>query len=149
MELSYFNDRDLLQLRIQECQGTLIGGMVVAGSLGLNPEEYGYRMMILQDIRWEIIAGNLDKIAQIFNKHYQITYGFGSQLEVTRENNTLQFKMPSITKAVAGQLSHWSAEAKAFEAMQSGIWRAVETHAHVAVILEFNSDQHIVTVQCR
>ena len=66
MDLPQLDTATLARLRMQECQGTLIGGMVVAGSLGMEPEEFGYQMMVRQRIRWDSLAGNLDKIARIF-----------------------------------------------------------------------------------
>lgn len=146
MELPEFSIEDLAQLRMTECQGTLIGGMVIAGSLGMSPEDYGYHMMTFQRIRWKSIAGNLNKIANIFTKYYQVTYGFGSQLTVKLEEDLLQFKMPSISMVSAGQLDHWDAEPAALESVQHGFWRALETHANVIVSLDFNSYQHTVTI---
>ncbi len=146
MKLPEFSIEDLAQLRMTECQGTLIGGMVVAYSLGLSPEEYGYRMMTSQQIHWNSFAGNLNKIAHIFAKHYQTTYDFGSELIVTIKDDTLQFKMPSITKTAAKQLEHWNAEPEALEAVQRGFWRALETHTNMSVSLDFASDQDTVTI---
>lgn len=138
---------ELAQLRMTECQGTLIGGMQVAKGVGLEPEEYGYRMMAVQKVDWKRIAGDLPAIARIFRRHYQLTYGFGERLSVTLDGGTLQFEMPSITEAVAEQLAHWGATVVDYQAIQRGFWRAIEQHAGASVSLAFEMHRHVVTVQ--
>jgi len=138
---------ELARLRMTECQGTLIGGMVVTKALGLSPDEYGYRMMTAQRINWKSVAGNLSKIARIFAEHYEITYGFGSRLHTTADENTLRFEMPSITESAAGQLAHWNADPADFELLQRGFWRALERHAGVSVSLSFEPERSVITVR--
>lgn len=149
MNLHSYNLDELARLRMSECQGTLIGGMQVAKGLGLDPEEYGFRMMTAQKIDWKRLAGDLPAIGRIFSQHYQITYGFGADLIVTTDDDTLRFEMPSITDAASGQLSHWDAAAADFESVQRGFWRAIERHAAVSVSLSFDPPRHVVVVRKR
>lgn len=147
MKSRSYNIDDLARLRMSECQGTLIGGMQIAKGLGLDPEEYGYRMMTAQRIDWQRIAGDLSGIGRIFSRHYQVTYDFGPDLKVTMDGDLLQFEMPSITDAASGQLSHWNAAVADFESVQRGFWRAIERNAGVSVSLSFEPHRHVVTVR--
>ncbi len=138
---------DLARLRMYECQGTLLGGLKVAQGLGIDAEEYGYRMMMEQGIGWAKLCGDLDKIARIFHEHYQVTYGFGAALTVSLTDNTMRFEMPSLGHAAAGQLKHWRLPTQALEDVNRGFWRALTENAGVTVELEFGADHHRVTVR--
>jgi hypothetical protein len=137
---------DLARARMYECQGTLIGGAVVAGTLGMTPEEYGFQMMLRQRIRWERLAGDLEKIARIYAEHYQVTYGFGEAVHVRLEGDVLRFEMPSLAGAAAGQLAHWGVDGAFLHAIQRGFWRAMEARAEVHVALTFGGERDTVTV---
>lgn len=147
MNLPELTVDDLARLRLQECQGTLIGGLKVAGGLGLSAEEFGYRMMMEQGINWTRLCGDLERIARIFYEHYQVTYGFGAALHVSIEGDTLRFEMPSITAAAAGQLAHWQMPDEALEDMNRGFWRTLNENAGVTALLEFSAGRHTVTVR--
>lgn len=138
---------DLARLRLQECQGTLIGGLKIACGLGISAEEFGYRMMMEQGINWSRISGDLERIGRIFFEHYQVTYGFGAALHISIEGDTLRFDMPSIGTAAAGQLTHWQMSAAALEDMNRGFWRALTENVGVVVRLEFAAQSHTVTVR--
>jgi hypothetical protein len=146
MKLPELTVDDLARLRLKECQGTLIGGLKIAQGLGLDAAEFGYRMMMEQGIGWARLAGNLDKIAQIFHEHYQVTYGFGAQLTITLTDDTLRFEMPSVTEAAAGQLHHWQVPPLALEEVNRGFWRALTEHAGITAALHFTHERHTVTV---
>ncbi len=138
---------DIARLRMYECQGTLLGGLKVAQGLGIDAEEYGYRMMMEQGIGWARLCGDLDKIARIFHEHYQVTYGFGAALTVSLTDGTLRFEMPSLSHAAAGQLTHYRLPTQALEDVNRGFWRALTENAGVTVELEFSTDHHRVTVR--
>lgn len=138
---------DLARLRLKECQGTLIGGMKVACSLGISAEEFGFRMMMEQGIDWTRLAGDLQRIAAIFYEHYQVTYGFGAALRVTLEHDTLRFDMPALESAAAGQLAHWRMPASALHDLNRGFWRALDENAGITATLEFAPDRHTVIVR--
>ncbi len=147
MNLPELTMDDLARLRLQECQGTLIGGLKVACGLGISAEEFGYRMMMEQGINWSRLCGDLERIGHIFYEHYQVTYGFGSGLRISLQDDTLRFEMPSLTAAAAGQLTHWRMPATALEDLNRGFWRTLSENAGITVDLEFSADQHIVTVR--
>jgi hypothetical protein len=147
MNLPELSVDDLARLRLQECQGTLIGGLKVACGLGISAEEFGFRMMMEQGINWSRVCGDLERIARIFYEHYQVTYGFGSALQVGIENGTLRFQMPPVEAAAAGQLAHWQMPAAALQDMNRGFWRALTENAGVTAQLEFGPDRHVVTVR--
>lgn len=138
---------DLSRARMNECQGTLIGGAVVARGVGISPRDYGFQMMLRQRIRWESIAGNLDKIARIYAEHYQVTYGFGDALVVDLTASALTFTMPPLAKTAAGQLAHWGVDADFLNAIQRGFWRAMEARAGVRVELVFGARHDRVHVE--
>lgn len=147
MNLPELSVDDLARLRLQECQGTLIGGLKVACGLGISAEEFGFRMMMEQGINWSRLGGDLKRIAHIFYEHYQVTYGFGSALQVDVENDTLRFQMPAVEAAAAGQLAHWQISAAALQDVNRGFWRALTENAGVTAQLEFGPDRHVVTVR--
>ena len=147
MNLPELTVDDLARLRLQECQGTLIGGLKVACGLGISAEEFGYRMMMEQGINWSRVAGNLERIGHIFYEHYQVTYGFGAGLHIGIEGDTLRFDMPSISAAAAGQLKHWQMPAEALDDLNRGFWRALTENAGVTAQLAFGVDRHVVTVR--
>lgn len=147
MNLPELSIDDLARLRLQECQGTLIGGLKVAIGLGISAEEFGFRMMMEQGINWSRVCGDLERIARIFYEHYQVTYGFGSALQVGIENDTLLFQMPPVETAAAGQLAHWQIPAAALQDMNRGFWRALTENAGITAQLEFGVDRHVVTVR--
>lgn len=146
MDLPLPSTEDLARARMYECQGTLIGGAVVAQGLGMSPEEYGYQMMLRQRIRWESLAGNLEKIARIYAEHYRVTYGFGDELRVELSADTLRFDLPSLAAAAAGQLAHWGVDGAFLSAIQRGFWRAMEARAGIRAELRFGGDRDSVTV---
>ena len=147
MNLPELSTDDLARLRLQECQGTLIGGMKVACSLGISAEQFGFRMMMEQGINWTRVCGDLDRIARIFYEHYQVTYGFGAALRVDLDADTLRFAMPTLESAAAGQLAHWQMPAAALHDLNRGFWRALTENAGVTAVLEFAPGRHIVTVR--
>lgn len=149
MDLPDYPTEDLARLRMYECQGTLIGGMVVAGTLGMSAEEYGYRMMMHQGIRWERLSGDLEKIARIFVEHYQVTYGFGDALHARLDADRLEITMPGISAAARGQLEHWRVSPAQYEDIQRGFWRSLSENAGVEVQLEFGAEGHRVQVTRR
>jgi hypothetical protein len=102
MNLPELSTDDLARLRLQECQGTLIGGMKVACSLGISAEQFGFRMMMEQGINWTRVCGDLDRIARIFYEHYQVTYGFGAALRVSVDADSVRFDMPALESGAAG-----------------------------------------------
>lgn len=130
---------DLSRARMYECQGTLIGGAVVARGVGISPQDYGFQMMLRQRIRWESLAGDLAKIARIYSEHYQVTYGFGDALAVDLTATALTFSMPPLAGAAAGQLTHWGVDADFLNAIQRGFWRAMEARAGVRAELVFGA----------
>jgi hypothetical protein len=134
MKLPELNVEELARLRMKECQGTLLGGLKVAQGLGLSAEEFGYRMM-------------MEQIAHIFYEHYQVTYGFGSDLSVAVQGDTLRFEMPPLARAAAGQLQHWRLSAQVLEDVNRGFWRALNENAGITASLEFTPDRHTVTVR--
>lgn len=146
MNLPELSVDDLARLRLQECQGTLIGGLKVAIGLGISAEEFGFRMMMEQGINWSRVCGDLERIARIFYEHYQVTYGFGSALQVAIENGMLRFQMPPIHAAAAGQLAHWRMPGAALQDVNRGFWRALTENAGVTAQLEFGPDRDVVTV---
>jgi hypothetical protein len=93
------------------------------------------------------VCGDLERIARIFYEHYQVTYGFGSALQVGIENGTLRFQMPPVEAAAAGQLAHWQMPAAALQDMNRGFWRALTENAGVTAQVEFGPDRHVVTVR--
>jgi hypothetical protein len=147
MNLPELTVDDLARLRLQECQGTLIGGLKVACGLGISAEEFGYRMMMEQGINWTRVAGDLERIGHIFFEHYQVTYGFGPALHVGITGDTLHFAMPSIAAAAAGQLTHWKMPATALEDLNRGFWRALTENAGVTAQPMFSADRHTVSVR--
>lgn len=138
---------DLARARMYECQGTLIGGAVVARAVGISPQDYGFQMMLRQRIRWESLAGDLGKIARIYAEHYQVTYGFGDALVVDLSATALTFSMPSLAGAAAGQLAHWGVDAEFLNAIQCGFWRAMEARAGVRAELVFGTEHDRVHVE--
>lgn len=147
MNLPELSTDDLARLRLQECQGTLIGGMKVACSLGISAEQFGFRMMMEQGINWAHLCGDLDRIARIFYEHYQVTYGFGAALRVDLDADTLRFAMPALESAAAGQLAHWQMPSSALHDLNRGFWRALTENAGISAALEFKPDRHTVTVR--
>ena len=140
-------DAELSRARMHECQGTLIGGAVVAGACGVSPEEYGFQMMVRQRIRWERLAGDLDKIARIYAEHFNVTYGFGDAMAVTLLADELHFDLPALAGAAAGQLAHWGVDGAFLHAIQRGFWRAMEARAGVVVTLSQRDGRDHVTVR--
>ena len=147
MNLPELTTDDLARLRLQECQGTLIGGMKVACGLGVSAEEFGFRMMMEQGINWTHLCGDLDRIARIFHEHYQVTYGFGAALHVNVDADTARLEMPPLESAAAGQLAHWQMPAAALHDLNRGFWRALTENAGITATLEFKADGHTVTVR--
>lgn len=147
MNLPELSTDDLARLRLQECQGTLIGGMKVACGLGINAEQFGFRMMMEQGINWARLCGDLDRIARIFYEHYQVTYGFGAALRVSVDADSVRFDMPALESAAAGQLAHWQMPAAALHDLNRGFWRALTENAGITATLEFKADGHTVTVR--
>ena len=147
MNLPELGVDDLARLRLQECQGTLIGGMKVAVSLGIGAEEFGFRMMMEQGINWSRLCGDLERIARIFFEHYQVTYGFGAALQIALDDNMLRFTMPALEDAAGGQLQHWQMAPAMLHDLNRGFWRALTENAGVTVMLEFTPQRHTVTVQ--
>lgn len=147
MELPEFDTETLSRMRMQECQGTIIGGMMVAASHGCEPQRFGQEMMEMQNIRWDSISGNLQKIAQVFYQHYQTTYGFGSGLKVEVQDDQLLFTMPPISKTAAYQLSHWRATAEQLHDVQRGYWQALTKHCAVVVELNFGEEADQIRVR--
>ena len=147
MNLPELSTEDLARLRLQECQGTLIGGLKVACGLGISAEQFGFRMMMEQGINWTRLCGDLDRIARIFYEHYQVTYGFGPALRVDLDQGTLRFTMPALETAAAGQLAHWKMPATALHDMNRGFWRALTENAGITATLEFAPDRHVVMVR--
>lgn len=147
MNLPELSTDDLARLRLQECQGTLIGGMKVACGLGISAEQFGFRMMMEQGINWTRLCGDLDRIARIFYEHYQVTYGFGAALVITLDEDALRLAMPALEAAAAGQLAHWKVPAAALHDLNRGFWRALTENAGITATLEFKADQHTVTVR--
>lgn len=147
MKLPEFDLEALAKMRLQECQGTLIGGMVVAKRHGCGERQYGQEMMELQNVRWSSVAGNLDRIAGVFHQHYQTTYGFGERLQVTLDKDELVFSMPPIAQAAAYQLAHWNATAEQLHEVQRGFWLALEKNCGVRVELLFGAEQDQVRVR--
>lgn len=147
MNLPELTPEDLARLRMYECQGTLLGSAKVAQGLGIDAEEYGYRMMMEQGISWAKLRGDMDRIARIFYEHYQVSYGFGAALAVTLTDDTLRFEMPSLSQTAAGQLQHWRLQAEVLDNVNRGFWRALTQNAGVTVELEFGADRHRVTVR--
>ena len=147
MNLPELTVDDLARLRLQECQGTLIGGLKVACGLGIDAEEFGYRMMMEQGINWSRLSGDLERIARIFYEHYQVTYGFGAALRIALDGDTLHFEMPSIGTAAAAQLTHWQMPAQALNDLNRGFWRALTQNAGVTAQPTFGDDRHTVSVR--
>ncbi|MGE0809305.1 MAG: hypothetical protein AB7N69_01670 [Immundisolibacter sp.] len=147
MNLPELSTDDLARLRLQECQGTLIGGMKVACGLGINAEQFGFRMMMEQGINWARLCGDLDRIARIFYEHYQVTYGFGAALRVSVDADSVRFDMSALESAAAGQLAHWQMPAAALHDLNRGFWRALTENAGITATLEFKADGHTVTVR--
>jgi hypothetical protein len=147
MNLPELTTDDLARLRLQECQGTLIGGMKVACGFGISAEEFGFRMMMEQGINWTRLCGDLDRIARIFYEHYEVTYGFGHALRVDLTTDTLRFTMPALETAAAGQLAHWKMSAAALHDVNRGFWRALAENAGITAALEFTRNGHTVTVR--
>ena len=139
MNLPEYSPEELSRFRLQECQGTMIGGMVTAISNGVTAKEHGYQMMALQQVDWSK-ANSAEKIATVFWKHYQTTYGFGDQLTITEQDETIVITMPSLAGAAAYQLSHWATTAEHFNNLQRGYWQAIEKLCGVRSDLFF-SDQ--------
>lgn len=147
MNLPELNTEDLARLRLQECQGTLIGGMKVACGLGISAEQFGFRMMMEQGINWTRLCGDLERIAHIFSEHYQVTYGFGAALQVDVSADTVRFDMPALEVAAAGQLAHWQMSAAALHDLNRGFWRALAENAGITAALDFTPGRHTVTVR--
>ena len=146
MQMPKLDSETLSRMRMQECQGTIIGGMQVAASLGCSAREFGRLMMEKQNIRWEGLFGNLDKIAGVFYEHYQTTYGFGDRLEIARPPERLIFTMPSISRCAEYQLRHWRASAEQLQDLQRGYWQALVDHCGITVNLDFGQDLDRVVV---
>ncbi|MEC9341453.1 MAG: hypothetical protein VX663_08220 [Pseudomonadota bacterium] len=149
MAFPQYDTESLARMRMQECQGTMIGAALVAARAGLPVEEFGYRMMMDQGIRWERIQGDLEKIGYVFYEHYQTTYGFGEALHVELTEERLVFSMPPLAQVAAGQLEHWKTGAETLHDLQRGYWRSLTENAGVAVELEFGDDADRVTVTRR
>ena len=145
MDYPDYAEKTLSTMRLQECQGTVIGGMKVAASAGMNAEEYGYQMMLLQKVDWSR-AGNAEKIAAVFWQHYQTTYGFSDQLTVEDNDQTIIMTMPSLSSVSDYQLKHWDATATELNDIQRGYWRAIKQLCGISSELEFNEDQDRVTL---
>ncbi|MBL4623318.1 MAG: hypothetical protein JKY89_13060 [Immundisolibacteraceae bacterium] len=145
MEYPNYADKTLSTMRLQECQGTVIGGMKVAASAGMNAEEYGYQMMAQQKVDWSR-AGSAEKIATVFWQHYQTTYGFGDQLSVTETEQSIVMAMPSLSSVSTYQLNHWAATATELNDIQSGYWRAIKELCGVNSELSFDETQDRVTI---
>ncbi|MCG2635260.1 MAG: hypothetical protein J4A00_10195 [Gammaproteobacteria bacterium] len=127
----------LQALRLQECQGTLIGGMRVAGDLGCDAEQYGHRMMAAQQVDWSRLSDDLPRLVAVFAEHYQVTYGFRNELRVELAQGRAHMTMPNLADAAAAQLTHWGADAAALNALQSGFWRLVSEQSGWQVSLGF------------
>ena len=134
-------------MRMQECQGTIIGGMMVAAAHGCNPMQYGQEMMEMQNIRWESLSGDLQKISLVFHQHYQTTYGFGDQLRVEIQDDCLVFTMPSLAKSAEYQLTHWRATAQQFQDVQRGYWQALSVNCNITVEFEFGEQRDQISVR--
>lgn len=145
MDFPDYADKTLSTMRLQECQGTIIGGMKVAASAGINAEQYGYQMMALQQVDWSR-AGSAQKIASVFWQHYQTTYGFGGQLSVEENEQSIVMTMPSLSSAAAYQLKHWTATATELNDIQAGYWRAIKELCGVSSELSFNETQDRVII---
>lgn len=145
MDFPDYADKTLSTMRLQECQGTIIGGMKVAASAGINAEQYGYQMMALQQVDWSR-AGSAQKIASVFWQHYQTTYGFGDQLSVEENEQSIVITMPSLSSAAAYQLKHWAATATEVNEIQIGYWRAIKELCGVSSELSFNETQDRVII---
>lgn len=146
MEFPKYDIESLARMRMQECQGTIIGGLVVATGTGMSANEFGYQMMMRQGIRFDKIHGDLEKIARVFHEHYQTTYGFGEALKVELTQDLLSFRMPPIAKAAAGQLKHWNATAAQLQDLQRGYWRSLTENAGIEVELAFGDAEDSVRV---
>lgn len=145
MKLPNYSVEELSQFRLQECQGTIIGGLVCAIRYGSSAETYGYDMMALQRVDWSR-ANSAEKIAAVFWQHYQTTYGFGDQLSVEETPEAIVLTMPSLAAAAEYQLNHWAATEAQLNDLQRGYWRAIDELCGVRSKLDFNSRQHRVTL---
>ena len=145
MDYPDYSEQTLSTMRLQECQGTIIGGMKVATSAGISAEEYGYQMMVQQKVDWSR-AGSAQKIVGVFWQHYQTTYGFGDQLTVKDNGQSIIMTMPALSSACEYQLNHWAATATELNDIQRGYWRAIKQLCGVSSELEFNQTQHRVTL---
>lgn len=138
-----YDEKTLARLRMQECQGTIIGGMKVAQLAGMNAEEYGYQMMKLQQVDWSR-AGSAAKIAQVFWQHFQTTYGFGSELKVSEDDEFITLTMPPLDQSADYQLKHWSATGEELEDIQRGYWRAISELCGLRSKVKFCPGHHKV-----
>ncbi len=145
MNLPEYSAEELSRFRLQECQGTMIGSMVAALNSGVSAEEHGYQMMALQQVDWSK-ANSAEKIASVFWKHYQTTYGFGDRLVITDKGDTIVMTMPSLADAAAYQLRHWSTTAEELNNLQRGYWRAIKTLCGVNSELVFSDQEDRVTL---
>ena len=145
MNLPQYSVDDLNRLRLQECQGTMIGGMMAAIKLGQSAEEHGVQMMTLQQVDWSK-ADSAEKIASVFWQHYQTTYDFGDQLFVTEDDNSIVLVMPALAIAAEYQLRHWAATDTQLNNLQRGYWRAIKELCDVSSALVFTGQQHQVTI---
>lgn len=145
MNLPEYSAEELSRFRLQECQGTMIGGMVAAAKYGCGAQEHGYQMMCLQQIDWSK-ANSAEKIATVFWQHYQTTYDFGDQLIVTDSAESITFAMPALAVAAEYQLQHWAATAEQLNDMQRGYWLAIQELCGLRSELKFNEQQHRVKI---
>ncbi|RLA17612.1 MAG: hypothetical protein DRQ60_01545 [Gammaproteobacteria bacterium] len=145
INLPDYSPEELSRFRLQECQGTMIGGMVAAANNGVTAMEHGYQMMALQQVDWSQ-ANSAEKIAMVFWKHYQSTYGFGDQLTVTDLGERIVMTMPSLARAAVYQLRHWAASAEQLNDLQRGYWQAIEKLCDVGSELVFSDQEDRVTL---
>jgi len=145
MKLPDFTPEELSRFRLQECQGTMIGGMVAAINNGMTAREHGYQMMALQQVDWSQ-ANSAEKIATVFWKHYQTTYGFGDRLTVNDLGESIVMTMPSLAQAAEYQLRHWATSAEQLNDLQRGYWQAIEKLCGVRSELVFSDQEDRVTL---
>ena len=127
----------LQALRLQECQGTLIGGLRVATELGCNADDYGYRMMAAQAVDWGRLSDDLPRLVQVFAEHYQVTYDFSDELVVVLNKQQASLKMPGLAGAAAQQLAHWRVSSSDLEGLQRGFWRLIAERTGWQALLQF------------
>jgi len=145
MNLPEYSAEELSRFRQQECQGTMIGGMMAAITNGTSALNHGQQMMTLQQIDWSR-ADSAEQICQVFWKHYQTTYGFGAQLNVSETDDCIVFKMPPLAKAADYQLRHWAASAEQLNELQRGYWQAINSLCGIRSELAFSDQGDTVTI---